>query len=64
MKIMQEAEKLTSKMQGLFTESYEPLGDLIIKQSLTASLLSTIATWIYRMPYQQHGLRSMGLNTA
>lgn len=29
-----EAEKLTSKMQGLFTESYEPLGDLIIKQSL------------------------------
>ncbi|MBA4057794.1 MAG: hypothetical protein C0490_23970, partial [Marivirga sp.] len=30
----QTAEKLTSKMQGLFTESYEPLGDLIIKQSV------------------------------
>jgi len=29
------AEKLASKMQGLFTESYEPLGDLIIKQTLS-----------------------------
>ncbi|MCE7064692.1 glycosyl hydrolase family 95 catalytic domain-containing protein [Dyadobacter sp. CY326] len=27
------AESLTQKMQGLFTESYEPLGDLIIKQA-------------------------------
>ena len=26
------AEELTKKMQGLFTESYEPLGDLLIKQ--------------------------------
>jgi len=26
------AEELTKKMQGLFTESYEPLGDLFIKQ--------------------------------
>lgn len=26
------AEDLTKKMQGLFTESYEPLGDLLIKQ--------------------------------
>jgi alpha-L-fucosidase 2 len=29
----QTAEKLTSKMQGLFTESYEPLGDLVIKHA-------------------------------
>jgi alpha-L-fucosidase 2 len=29
------AEKLASKLQGLFTESYEPLGDLIIKQTLS-----------------------------
>ncbi|TLV03377.1 glycosyl hydrolase family 95 catalytic domain-containing protein [Dyadobacter luticola] len=28
------AEQLTSKIQGLFTESYEPLGDLSIKQDL------------------------------
>jgi alpha-L-fucosidase 2 len=28
------AEKLASKIQGLFTESYEPLGDLVIRQSL------------------------------
>jgi alpha-L-fucosidase 2 len=27
------AETLTQKLQGLFTESYEPLGDLIIKQA-------------------------------
>ncbi|MCF0062986.1 glycoside hydrolase family 95 protein [Dyadobacter chenwenxiniae] len=26
------AEELTQKLQGIFTESYEPLGDLIIKQ--------------------------------
>jgi len=26
------AEELTKKIQGLFTESYEPLGDLVIKQ--------------------------------
>jgi alpha-L-fucosidase 2 len=29
------AEELTKKMQGLFSESYEPLGDLIIKQEFT-----------------------------
>jgi alpha-L-fucosidase 2 len=28
------AEDLTKKVQGLFTESYEPLGDLILKQEL------------------------------
>jgi alpha-L-fucosidase 2 len=28
----EKAEKLAPKMQGLFTESYEPLGDLILKQ--------------------------------
>src|SRR3990170_444830 len=27
----ESAEKLTQQMQGLFTESYEPLGDIIIK---------------------------------
>ncbi len=30
----QQAEELTKKMQGLFTESYEPLGDLILKYTL------------------------------
>jgi alpha-L-fucosidase 2 len=29
-----EADRLEKKMQGLYTESYEPLGDLIIKQEL------------------------------
>ncbi len=29
----QKAEELTQKMQGLFTESYEPLGDLLIKHT-------------------------------
>ena len=28
-----KANQLTKKMQGLFTESYMPLGDLVIKQS-------------------------------
>ncbi|MBC7923094.1 MAG: glycoside hydrolase family 95 protein, partial [Ferruginibacter sp.] len=28
------AEQLTRKMQGLFTESYEPLGDLVLEQAL------------------------------
>ncbi|WP_229214978.1 glycoside hydrolase family 95 protein [Dyadobacter bucti] len=28
------AEELTKKIQGLFTESYEPLGDLMIRQEL------------------------------
>ena len=28
------ATKLTKKLQGLYTESYEPLGDLLIRQSL------------------------------
>ncbi|NIJ54063.1 glycoside hydrolase family 95 protein [Dyadobacter arcticus] len=28
------AEELTKKIQGVFTESYEPLGDLLIKQPL------------------------------
>ncbi|TKT90438.1 glycoside hydrolase family 95 protein [Dyadobacter frigoris] len=31
------AEALTKKMQGLFTESYEPLGDLIIKQNFSSN---------------------------
>ncbi|MCF0054870.1 glycosyl hydrolase family 95 catalytic domain-containing protein [Dyadobacter sp. CY356] len=31
------AETLTKKMQGLFTESYEPLGDLMIKQNFTSN---------------------------
>nr|WP_245804185.1 glycoside hydrolase family 95 protein [Chryseolinea serpens] len=31
----QVAEALTKKMQGLFTESYEPLGDLQLKQELS-----------------------------
>jgi alpha-L-fucosidase 2 len=29
-----EAEELTQKLQGLYTESYEPLGDLSIKSDL------------------------------
>lgn len=29
------AEQLTQKMQGLFTESYEPLGDLLIKHNFS-----------------------------
>lgn len=29
------AEELTQKMQGLFTSSYEPLGDLVIKQQFS-----------------------------
>jgi len=29
-----QAEKLTQKIQGLFTESYEPLGDLILEYAL------------------------------
>lgn len=33
----EEAEKLTSKVQGLFTESYEPLGDLLIKHAFTSA---------------------------
>lgn len=33
----QKAEALTKKMQGLFTESYEPLGDLRLKQELNGS---------------------------
>lgn len=33
----EEAEKLTSKVQGLFTESYEPLGDLIIRHNFTST---------------------------
>jgi alpha-L-fucosidase 2 len=28
-----KAEELATKMQGLFTESYQPLGDLVIKQT-------------------------------
>ena len=39
----EEAGKLTSKMQGLFTESYEPLGDLFIKHHLEG-----VATNYYR----------------
>ncbi|WP_215236615.1 glycoside hydrolase family 95 protein [Dyadobacter linearis] len=31
------AEELTKKIQGLFTESYEPLGDLMIRQELTGT---------------------------
>ncbi len=31
----EQAEQLAKKMQGLFTESYEPLGDLILKQAFT-----------------------------
>ncbi len=34
------AEKLAPKMQGLFTESYEPLGDLVIKQTLNGQPVS------------------------
>src|SRR6186713_3057811 len=30
----QRAEELSKKMQGLFTESYEPLGDLMLKYNL------------------------------
>jgi alpha-L-fucosidase 2 len=37
----EQAEKLTQRMQGLFTESYEPLGDLIIRQSFGGSAPST-----------------------
>ncbi|HEY5745991.1 MAG TPA: glycoside hydrolase family 95 protein [Chryseolinea sp.] len=33
----QKAEALTKKMQGLFTESYEPLGDLQLKQELSGT---------------------------
>jgi alpha-L-fucosidase 2 len=33
----ESAEKLTQQMQGLFTESYEPLGDLIIKHQVASS---------------------------
>jgi alpha-L-fucosidase 2 len=33
----ESAEKLTQQMQGLFTESYEPLGDLIIKHQFSSS---------------------------
>ncbi len=29
-----QAAKLTQKIQGLYTESYQPLGDLLLKQSL------------------------------
>lgn len=32
------ADKLAVRMHGLFTESYEPLGDLIIKQSLAGDV--------------------------
>lgn len=38
-----EAEKLTKKLQGPFTESYEPLGDLLIKYNFTGE-----ATEYYR----------------
>ncbi|MCY7352382.1 MAG: glycoside hydrolase family 95 protein [Cytophagaceae bacterium] len=31
----QKAASLTQKMQGLYTESYAPLGDLVIKQTLS-----------------------------
>ena len=31
----EKAEELSKKMQGLFTESYEPLGDLTLKYNLT-----------------------------
>lgn len=33
----ESAEKLTQQMQGLFTESYEPLGDLIIKHQFSSA---------------------------
>lgn len=33
----EKAEELTKKLQGLFTESYEPLGDLIIRHAFSAS---------------------------
>lgn len=32
------AEELTKKMQGPFTESYQPLGDLVIRQTLEGTL--------------------------
>jgi alpha-L-fucosidase 2 len=32
-----QAEELTKKMQGLFTESYEPLGDLVIRHNFAGS---------------------------
>src|SRR5688572_21452823 len=31
------AEKLAQQMHGLFTESYEPLGDLVIKQRISSA---------------------------
>ncbi|HEX6224282.1 MAG TPA: glycoside hydrolase family 95 protein [Chryseolinea sp.] len=34
----EEADKLALKMQGLFTESYEPLGDLVIKQDIAGEV--------------------------
>lgn len=34
----ESADKLAGKMQGLFTESYEPLGDLIINQPLSGEV--------------------------
>src|SRR5688572_17188729 len=33
----QKAEALSKKMQGLFTESYEPLGDLTLKYNLNGT---------------------------
>src|SRR6187455_3116135 len=35
------AVKLTKKMQGLYTESYMPLGDLLIKQNFTDTVTSS-----------------------
>jgi alpha-L-fucosidase 2 len=35
-----KAEALTKKMQGLYTQSYLPLGDLIIKQQLSSGSVS------------------------
>lgn len=35
------AEKLTNKLQGLFTESFEPLGDVRIRQEFTSSASAT-----------------------
>jgi alpha-L-fucosidase 2 len=32
----ESADKLTQQMQGLFTESYQPLGDIIIKHQFTS----------------------------
>ncbi len=32
-----QAAKLTQKIQGLYTEAYQPLGDLILKQDLTGT---------------------------